>query len=123
MAESMGLPRTAVVPPEMRMRGYVTLIGAIGTCCYEQVMELLEMTPERLPFALRGVDMLWVELGRLKPKSEPLRYRPPDQAARRRAAEIRRVVERRGNSPPGRTAFQIHSATQHPTSRPLAVKA
>ena len=29
----------------------------------------------------------------MKPKCEPLRYHPPDEAARRRAAEIRRVVE------------------------------
>src|SRR5688572_21359919 len=52
------------------------------------------MTPERLAFALREDDFLWVKLGRVKPKCEPLRYLPPDQAARRRAAEIRRVVEK-----------------------------
>ena len=32
-------------------------------------------------------------MGRLKPKCEPLRYHSPDEAARRRAAEIRRLVE------------------------------
>ena len=51
------------------------------------------MTPERLAFALREDDFLWIKLGSLKPKCEPLRYRAPDEAARRRAAEIRRVVE------------------------------
>ena len=51
------------------------------------------MTPERLAFALREDDFLWDKLGQLKPKCEPLRYRAPDEAARRCAAEIRRVVE------------------------------
>jgi len=60
---------------------------------YDQLLELVDMTPEQLAFALREDDFLWVKLGGLKPKCEPLRYRPPDEAARRRAAEIRRVVE------------------------------
>lgn len=94
MAESMGLPPPAATPPEMRTRGYITLIRRNWHLLpYEQLLELLEMTPERLAFILREEDFLWIKLGRLKPKCEPLRYRPPDEATRRRAAEIRRVVE------------------------------
>ena len=94
MAESMGLPPDAVVPPEQRKRGYVTLIRRNWHLLpYEQLLELLEMTPERLAFTLREDDFLWIKLGSLKPKCEPLRYRSPDEAARRRSAEIRRVVE------------------------------
>ncbi|MHC4442366.1 MAG: hypothetical protein ACYTA5_07215 [Planctomycetota bacterium] len=61
---------------------------------YKQMVELLEMTPAQLDFRLREEDFLWIKLGQLKPKCEPLRYHPPDEAARRRAAEIRRVVEK-----------------------------
>ena len=94
LAESMGLPPDATVPPEMRERGYITLIRRNWHLLpYEQLLELLEMTPERLAFTLHEDDFLWVKLGRLKPQCEPLRYHPPDEAARRRAAEIRRVVE------------------------------
>lgn len=94
VAESMGLPRDPVVPPEMIQRGYITLIRRNWHLLpYEQLLELVDMTPERLAFALREDDFLWVKLGRVKPKCEPLRYRPPDAAARRRAAEIRRVVQ------------------------------
>ena len=94
LAESMGLPPAATIPPEMKTRGYITLIRRNWHLLpYDQLLELLEMTPERLAFALREDDFLWVKLGRLKPKCEPLRYHPPDEAARRRAAEIRRVVE------------------------------
>lgn len=94
LAESMGLPPATPVPPEMKTRGYITLIRRNWHLLpYDQLLSLLEMTPERLDFALREDDFLWVKLGRLKPKCEPLRYHEPDEVARRRAAEIRRVVE------------------------------
>jgi hypothetical protein len=50
------------------------------------------MTPDRLAFTLREEDFLWIKLGRLKPRCERLRYTPPGERERRRAAEIRRVV-------------------------------
>ncbi len=95
MAESMGLPPGGTIPPEMRTRGYCTLIRRNWHLLpYGQLLELLELTPERLAFMLREEDFLWIKLGSLKPKCEPLRYRAPDEAARRRAAEIRLVVEK-----------------------------
>jgi hypothetical protein len=95
LATSMGLPADARVPPEQKERGYITLIRRNWHLLpYEQLLELLEWTPERLAFTLREDDFLWVKLGRVKPKCEPLRYVPSDQAAWRRAAEIRRVVEK-----------------------------
>jgi hypothetical protein len=94
LARSMGLPPPAPVPPEMLKRGYVTLIRRNWHLLpYEQLLDLLEMTPERLAFTLQEDDFLWVKLGRLKPRCEPLRYHPPDPGARRRAAEIRRIVK------------------------------
>jgi len=94
IAESMGLPPDPAVPPRMLQRGYATLIRRNWHLLpYDQLLELLEMTPERLAFTLREEDFLWVKLGRLKPKCEPIKFQPPDEAARRRADEIRRVVE------------------------------
>jgi hypothetical protein len=94
LALSMGLPPTGTIPPEMRTRGYITLIRRNWHLLpYDQLLTLLEMTPERLAFALREDDFLWIKLGSLKPKCLPLRYQAPDEAAQRRAAEIRRVVE------------------------------
>jgi len=94
IAESMGLPPDMPVEPQMRERGYVTLIRRNWHLLpYEQLLTLLDMTPERLGVMLREEDFLWIKLGQVKPKCEPLRYQPPDDAARRRAAEIRQVVE------------------------------
>ncbi len=94
LAESMGLPPAGLIPPEMRTRGYITLIRRNWHLLpYDQLLQLLDMPAERLAFALREDDFLWIKLGSLKPKCPPLRYQAPDAAAQRRAAEIRQVVE------------------------------
>lgn len=94
IAESMGLPPTPRVPPEMMKRGYATIIRRNWHLLpYEQLLQLLEWTPERLGFTLREEDFLWIKLGRLKPQCEPLHYREPDEAAQLGAARIRRVVK------------------------------
>ena len=93
-AESMGLPPLDADFSEMKTRGYISLIRRNWHLLpYQQLLELLEMSPERLAFTLREDDFLWVKLGRVKPKCEPLVYHAPDEAARSRAAEIRRVVQ------------------------------
>ena len=79
------------------------------------------MTPERLAFTLREDDFLWVKLGRLKPKCEPLRYQAPRRGGTRRAAEIRRVVRtgfRRRDPAPGRTAIRVCPAAIKPDGAP-----
>ncbi len=93
MAVSMGLPAEPVLSPELKRRGYATLIRRNWHLLpYEQLLQLIEMTPERLAFILREEDFLWIKLGRRKPACQPVRYQPPDAAARARAAEIRAVV-------------------------------
>ncbi len=95
IAASMGLPSMATIPPEMMTRGYITLIRRNWHLLpYDQLLELLEMTSERLDFVLREDDALWYKLGLLKPSCEPLHFSEPDETARRRAAGIRQVVEK-----------------------------
>lgn len=94
LAESMGLPPAGTIPPEMKTRGYITLIRRNWHLLpYDQLLTLVDMTPEQLAFALREDDFLWIKLGSLKPKCSPIHYQAPDEAAQRRATEIRRVVE------------------------------
>ena len=94
LAASMGLPPAGDIPPEMKTRGYITIIRRNWHLLpYDQLLQLLEMTPQQLAIALREDDFLWIKLGSLKPKCEPLHYSEPDEASRRRAAEIKQVVE------------------------------
>ncbi len=94
VARSMGLPPAIAIPPEHKPRSYITVLRRNWHLLpYEQLLVLLEMTDEQLAYALREDDFLWIKLGRLKPNCPPLRYAPPDARSRRRAAEIKRVVE------------------------------
>ena len=56
LADSMGLPPADAIPPEMKTRGYITLIRRNWHLLpYDQLLELVEMTPERLSVrAARG---------------------------------------------------------------------
>ena len=93
IAESMGLPPAAPIPSEQKSRGYITILRRNWHLLpYSQLLELLEMTPEQLAFSLREDDFLYIKLGSLKPKCEPLHYAAPDDAAKRRAAQIKQVV-------------------------------
>lgn len=94
LAVSMGLPAVTAVPPGMMSRGYVTLIRRNWHLLpYDQLLTLMEMTPEQLDVMLREEDFLWVKLGRTKPACERLQYSEPDASAQERAGEIRKVVE------------------------------
>jgi len=89
IASSLGLPAYRK-PSWATEQIYITLIRRNWHLLpYEQILQLVEMTPERLAFALQEDDFLWVKLGFIKPKCEPLLYEPQDETAKRRAAEIK----------------------------------
>ena len=95
LAVSMGLPPSVSVPREMEERGYITLVRRNWHLLpYEQLTQLLGISPEELAFRLREDDVLYIKLGALKPRCEPVKYREPDAAARQRAVEIKNLVLR-----------------------------
>jgi hypothetical protein len=124
VAASMGLPPAAAIPPEMKTRGYITLIRRNWHLLpYEQLLELVGMTAGQLAFTLREDDALWIKLGMLKPMCEPLRYRPPDETARRRSAQIKRVVEEQFGEEirrPAEPRFSFVEQLSRPTAAPPA---
>jgi hypothetical protein len=92
LAEAMGLPAHPTVDGNWLKRGYVTLIRANWHLLpYEQLLDLLDWTPEQLAFALKEDDFLWVKLGHFKPLTEPVYYRPltPEEEARTRILQAR----------------------------------
>jgi hypothetical protein len=95
VAASMGLPKSSSPPPEMLQRGYITLLRRNWHLLpYEQLLTLLDVSAEELAFRLREDDFLYIKLGSLKPRCEPVRYSPPDEKASRRAAEIKDLVRK-----------------------------
>lgn len=94
VAAAMGLPPEEPVPPAYRSRLYLTVTRRNWHLLpYDQLLHLLDMTPEQLAVMLREDDFLWIKLGNLKPNCEPVRWAPPDEAAKKREAEIKRAVE------------------------------
>ncbi|WP_337175800.1 hypothetical protein [Paludisphaera sp.] len=96
VAASMGLPPAPGLDDEARSRVYITILRRNWHLLpYEQLLTLLDMTPERLAFALREDDFLFIKLGNLKPACEPLRYSEPSPEAAARAAAIKALVSER----------------------------
>ncbi|MEX0742698.1 MAG: hypothetical protein WD079_07850, partial [Phycisphaeraceae bacterium] len=94
LAESMGLPAARPIPDDYHERMYITILRRNWHLVpYEQLLTLLDFTEDELAFALYEDDFLFIKLGSLKPAVEPVRYREPDPAARRRAADIQKLVE------------------------------
>jgi hypothetical protein len=93
VAESMGLSPQQPIPAPDKNRIYITIIRRNWHLLpYDQLLALLDLSTEQLAYSLREDDFLFIKLGSLKPKCEPLRYIPPDADAKRRCAEIRRIV-------------------------------
>ncbi len=94
IAESMGLPVSMQPDSETNLdRIYITIIRRNWHLLpYEQLLALLGFTTEELAFSLREDDFLFIKLGSLKPKCEPLKYEPPTPAAQKQAREIKKFV-------------------------------
>ncbi len=90
---SMGLPPHKTPPELYLQRGYISIIRRNWHLLpYEQLLELLGWDAEKLAFALREDDFLWIKLGSLKPSCPVLRYAEPNEAAIRRCEQIGTLV-------------------------------
>ena len=95
IAESMGLPPAEKIPPDYKRRMYITVLRRNWHLLpYDQLLTLLDMSPDKLAFSLREDDFLFIKLGKLKPECPHLVYSPPDEKALDRAEEIKRLVQK-----------------------------
>ncbi len=93
IGRALGLGDPPPIPPDRQSRAYVTIIKRNWHLLpYGQLLDLLGWTAERLAFALREDDALFVKLGSLKPACEPLRFAQADAGCLRREEEIAAVV-------------------------------
>lgn len=92
IGRSMGLQGPPRITRDMERRSYITVIRRNWHLLpYDQLLDLLGWTERQLAFTLREDDFLFIKLGSLKPRCEPLRYQAPDATAR---AAARRIAER-----------------------------
>jgi hypothetical protein len=95
IGESMGLPPKPTLSSDQVRRLYITVIRQNWYLLpEEQLIGLLGWTRERFQFTLKEDDFLDAKLGP-KPDCPRVVYAPPGDAARRRAAEIKRLVRDR----------------------------
>lgn len=126
MGHRIGLADPGPIPESQWRRSYVTLIRRNWHLLpYEQLLTLLDWSAEKMEFTLREDDFLFVKLGLLKPKCEPLTYQTPTEATLAWESKIRDIVVKEFGGPVGKLEeplFQfvsdLSAATEHPTRSP-----
>ena len=100
LGRRMGLQGPHRITADQRRRSYITVIRVNWHLLpYNQLLQLLGWSPEQMAFTLREDDFLYVKLGNLKPRCEPLRFAEPDEPTKARAEAIARLLK--GNFPGG----------------------
>jgi hypothetical protein len=119
IGRSMGLGEPPQIGSEQWRRSHLTVIRRNWHLLpYEQLLDLLGWTPEELAYALQEDDFLFHKLGRLKPACAPLRYAPPDERCRRRAAEIAGIVREQFGEDPGRASEPLFAFVEQLSASP-----
>lgn len=95
MAASMGLPQAEPIPSDFKKQIYITVLRRNWHLLpYDQLLTLLDISPEELEFSLKEDDFLFHKFGNLKPKCSRLVYSQPDEKALARAREIKQLVQK-----------------------------
>ena len=95
LGRAMGLPGQPTISLDQRRRSAITVIRRNWHLLpYSQLLALLDWTPQKLAFALREDDFLFVKLGSLKPACEALRYAPSTPELRLQEQHLAQTVRR-----------------------------
>jgi len=103
LATDMGLHKDDSLCPLWHERGYLTIIRRNWHLLpYEQILELLEWTPDELAYVLKEDDFLWHKLGNMKPETTPVHYAPLTAEEIRQTAVLKKTIST--YFPDGKTA-------------------
>jgi hypothetical protein len=92
-AHALGLPAPPKISAEQIRRSSITIIKRNWHLLpYDQLLTLLDWTPEQMAYTLREDDFLYVKLGNLKPACEPLRFSELTDESRARLSNFARVL-------------------------------
>lgn len=93
-AGAMGLAVPPRVNPKWTQAGYLTLMrNNWHLLNYEQMLELLEWTPEKMAYTLKEEDFCWHKMGQLKPLCPEVRYAPLTGEEKKQTAWIKEQME------------------------------
>ena len=94
-ASDLGLPPAKKVSPKWLSHGYLTLIRKNWQILnYEQLLQLLGWTPEKLAYSLKEEDFLYHKLGNLKPNCPKVKYRELTPRQKAATAEIKKTIRK-----------------------------
>jgi len=120
MGKAMGLNAPPKISEDRQRRSALTVIRRNWHLLpYDQLLSVLQWTPQHLAFTLQEDDFLYIKLGSLKPNCPPLHYHAPDEATRKREAEIAQVVQEsfpHGLPPTTSPLFQFVAELQQPVT-------
>ena len=96
VGHSMGLKSSAGLSDAQWRRAHLTIIRRNWHLLpFDQILALLNWTPERLAYTLREDDFFFHKLGELKPMCEPLLWSVPTAVETARAQEIASLIRER----------------------------
>ena len=100
LAEDMGLLAMADANFQLwHERGYITIVRRNWHLLpYEQLLELLEWTPQELAFILKEDDFLYHKLGNHKPQAEHITYAPLNEQQKFKTRQLKQIVEKHFNN-------------------------
>ncbi len=127
LGKEMGLPDPRPIGESQWRRSYITIIRRNWHLLpYEQLLTLLDWTPEQLAYTLREDDFLFIKFGQLKPKCEPIAYRAPDAKTLERLREIAQVAKKefpQGIAPGSANLFDFVSELSAPMGEAESIAA
>ncbi len=93
IGRELGLRKPPRITADQQVRSYITVIRRNWHLLpYEQLLQLLGWSAEKLLYTLRHDDGLFWKLGSLKPKCEFLKFAASDPIIRARAEEISQLL-------------------------------
>lgn len=122
-AKRMGLVRNDAYLDLFAARGYLTILRTNWHLLdYDQMLQLLDWTPEHLAFTLKEDDFFWVKVGFLKPRCGTVSWRELTPEELRRTEEIAMIANEIRNFLPESQEPPFQFLKNYGNLKPLADK-
>lgn len=93
-AKRMGLPQNQIGLDDWAEKGYITIIRANWhLISYQQLLQILEWSSEKLAMVLKEEDFLYYKLGEFKPNCKNVKYKELTDAEIAETEYIRKTLE------------------------------